>query len=88
MWRGYRANHSLLRRLRRAAKVLFAKEPIYGMEWGDPEAAAPLRFIRDRYVLPYVSPAHTGLEIGPGGGAGPAIWLDFASPMWSIIMPN
>jgi ubiquinone/menaquinone biosynthesis C-methylase UbiE len=38
------------------------------MEWGDPETEAPLRWIRDRWVIPYVQPGQTGLEIGPGGG--------------------
>jgi len=41
---------------------------IYGLEWGDPEVAAPLQFVRDRYVLPFVSRDQTALEIGPGGG--------------------
>jgi len=41
---------------------------IYGMEWGDPETVEPLRFIQDRYVLPYVHRDHTAVELGPGGG--------------------
>jgi hypothetical protein len=41
---------------------------IYGLAWGDPETAEPLRFIRDRWVLPYVNHKHTAVEIGPGGG--------------------
>jgi SAM-dependent methyltransferase len=45
-----------------------ATKPIYGLEWGDPDYIEPLKFIRDRYLLPYVDPAHTALEIGPGGG--------------------
>ncbi|HXZ89977.1 MAG TPA: class I SAM-dependent methyltransferase [Candidatus Dormibacteraeota bacterium] len=28
----------------------------------------PLRFVRDRYILPYVNPNHNAIEIGPGGG--------------------
>jgi SAM-dependent methyltransferase len=41
---------------------------IYGLEWGDPETVAPLKFIRDSYVLPYVNYDRTAVEIGPGGG--------------------
>ena len=41
---------------------------IYGLEWGDPDVWTPLQFIRDRYVLPFVDPAHTALDIGCGGG--------------------
>ncbi len=41
---------------------------IYGLQWGDPDQSEPLRTIRDRFVLPYCDPTHTGLEIGPGGG--------------------
>ena len=45
-----------------------AEAAIYGIQWGDPESIPPLRFIRDRWVIPYVRPDETGLEIGPGGG--------------------
>ena len=38
------------------------------MEWGDPDTVAPLKFIRDRYVLRYVNSDCVALEIGPGGG--------------------
>jgi ubiquinone/menaquinone biosynthesis C-methylase UbiE len=41
---------------------------IYGLQWGDPEASGPLKFIRDRYILPYIDFDHTAVEIGPGGG--------------------
>jgi phospholipid N-methyltransferase len=54
-------------RLRQAARVLFLPD-IYGLQWGDPETVAPLRFVRDRYVLPYVNARHVAVEIGPGGG--------------------
>jgi ubiquinone/menaquinone biosynthesis C-methylase UbiE len=40
----------------------------YGLQWGDPETLPPLRFVKDRWVTPYVHPDETGLEIGPGGG--------------------
>jgi hypothetical protein len=42
--------------------------PLYGLEWGDPELVEPLRFIKERYVLPYVNAQHDAVEIGPGGG--------------------
>jgi SAM-dependent methyltransferase len=41
---------------------------LYGLEWGDPDVVEPLRFIRDRYLLPYVSARHRAVEVGPGGG--------------------
>ena len=44
------------------------RSPLYGMQWGDPELVPPLKFIKERYVLPYVSPDHAAVEIGPGGG--------------------
>jgi SAM-dependent methyltransferase len=55
-------------RLRAAAKTLFGPSPIYGMEWGDPEAWPPLRYMRDHFLKPYVDPGATIVEIGPGGG--------------------
>jgi Methyltransferase domain len=42
--------------------------PLYGLEWGDPDVVEPLRFIKERYVLPYVNAQHDALEIGPRGG--------------------
>ncbi len=42
--------------------------PLYGLEWGDPEIVAPLQFIKERYVVPFVDPQHRAVEIGPGGG--------------------
>lgn len=43
-------------------------KPIYGLEWGDPEAVPPLKFVKEQYVLPHVNREHVALEIGPGGG--------------------
>jgi Methyltransferase domain len=40
----------------------------YGLQWGDPNTASHLKFIRDRYILPYVNFDHVAMEIGPGGG--------------------
>jgi ubiquinone/menaquinone biosynthesis C-methylase UbiE len=45
-----------------------ARDGIYGLEWGDPQALPALRWVRDHYLLPYVNPDHTAIEIGPGGG--------------------
>ena len=58
----------LLPRLLRAIKKELTSVDIYGLEWGDPEVLDPLKFIRDRYVLPYVNGNQYALEIGPGGG--------------------
>jgi|SRR5215469_5819687 len=67
MWREYQARESLLGRVRRAVREVLTPR-IYGLEWGDPEVAAPLQFVRDRFVSPFVNPRQTALEIGPGGG--------------------
>ncbi|MEX0833069.1 MAG: class I SAM-dependent methyltransferase [Actinomycetota bacterium] len=58
----------LPRRLYRAIKKELAGPPIYGMEWGDPDQVLPLKFVRDKYVLPYILGDSTIVEIGPGGG--------------------
>jgi ubiquinone/menaquinone biosynthesis C-methylase UbiE len=64
----YKRRNLLPARLYHAIKrELFSKE-IYGMKWGDPDKVAPLKFIKDRYVLPYIDPTHNAIEIGPGGG--------------------
>ena len=60
-------NRLPLRLLKAIKEGIFSKN-IYGFEWGDPDVIAPLRFIRDRYVLPYVNAEHNAVEIGPGGG--------------------
>ena len=54
--------------LRRAAGLLWRNEELYGMKWGDPDILPPLRHIRDEFLLPYISPEKTVVEIGPGGG--------------------
>jgi len=68
MLESFRRRNSALSRLVRAVKAALWSKDIYGLQWGDPEVVEPLRFIRDRYILPYVNPQHTALEIGPGGG--------------------
>jgi phospholipid N-methyltransferase len=50
---------------------------IYGLQWGDPEANPPLKFIRDRYILPYINFDHEAVEIGPGGGRWTRYLLSF-----------
>ena len=50
---------------------------IYGLQWGDPEVSGPLKFIRDRYILPYIDFDHTAIEIGPGGGRWTRYLLSF-----------
>jgi hypothetical protein len=57
-----------VRILKTILREVTAKENIYGLHWGDPDVAPPLKFIRDNYLLPYVHPDHSALEIGPGGG--------------------
>lgn len=59
----------------------FAK-PMYGLEWGDPDKITPLTFVRDRYVLPYVHPELTALEIGPGGGR----WTRYLLPFRKLYV--
>ena len=41
---------------------------LYGMHWGDPDSHSQLRVVVERYIKPYVDPAKTCVEIGPGGG--------------------
>jgi hypothetical protein len=58
----------LASRLGIAAKALFGPDPIYGMEWGNPENSPPLGYMRDHFLKPYINPGATIVEIGPGGG--------------------
>jgi ubiquinone/menaquinone biosynthesis C-methylase UbiE len=55
-------------RIKQALKVLFAKTDVYGIEWGEPETNPPLTYVRDHFLLPYVTQDAIALEIGPGGG--------------------
>ena len=41
---------------------------VYGLQWGDPDVWTPLEHVRDHFVLPYVGPDRTALDIGCGGG--------------------
>jgi len=67
----------LLPRIIAAIKRELASPNVYGLQWGGPDIVKPLRFIRDRYVLAYVRPEDTALEIGPGGGRWTRYLLDF-----------
>ena len=67
----------LLPRIIAAIKRELASPNVYGLQWGGPDIVRPLRFIRDRYVLAYVRPEDTALEIGPGGGRWTRYLLDF-----------
>jgi enamine deaminase RidA (YjgF/YER057c/UK114 family) len=73
MLRASQIQNSLPVRLLRA----FAKRDVYGLEWGDPERVEPLKFIRERYLTPYLNPEHTAVEIGPGGGRWTRYMLGF-----------
>lgn len=68
MLEGGKRGRRFAARMRRALRVLFKKDDVYGLEWGDPETSPPLGYVRDHFLLPYVSPNTTLLEIGPGGG--------------------
>ena len=59
---------SIRSRIVRAIKELKAKDDVYGLEWGDPEISPPLGYVRDHFLMPYISSEATILEIGPGGG--------------------
>lgn len=59
---------SLPSRILRAVKREIFSDAIYGLEWGDTEIVEPLRFVKDRYLMPYVNAEHVAVEIGPGGG--------------------
>ena len=67
----------LLIRILKAIKREVADRGIYGLEWGDPEFVEPLRFIRDRYLLPQVNNDHCAVEIGSGGGRWTRYMLGF-----------
>jgi SAM-dependent methyltransferase len=55
-------------RIARAIRREWVTGGIYGIQWGDPDTWTPLQFIREHYVLPFVNPGHTALDIGCGGG--------------------
>ena len=68
MYRGGLRRRSFLGRLKGVWKALLGTNDVYGLEWGDPETLAPLMYVRDHFLKPYVSPNATIVEIGGGGG--------------------
>jgi cyclopropane fatty-acyl-phospholipid synthase-like methyltransferase len=61
----------MLKRAKEAGQI--ERHGIYGSVWGDPqkddtEHNRRVRAVRDRFLLPYVHPDVTCVEIGPGGG--------------------
>ena len=68
MLRAGKRRRRLGTRITKAVGVLLGRHDVYGLEWTDPDVNPPLRYIRERFVTPYVSPDATVLEIGPGGG--------------------
>jgi len=68
MLRKYKLGQSLPLRVLAAIRRELRSRDLYGLHWGDPDTLEPLKFIRDRYVLPYLKPDQNALEIGPGGG--------------------
>lgn len=68
MLRNYHRRNRLSRRVYEAIRGVSGARPIYGLEWGDPETVAPLKFVKDTYLAPHLNREHTAVEIGPGGG--------------------
>jgi SAM-dependent methyltransferase len=82
MLAGYKEKRSLRNRLSGFLKKGLMDRKVYGLSWGDPETAEPLRFLRDRYLLPYVKPEQDALEIGPGGGR----WTRYLLPFHKVYV--
>jgi len=55
-------------RVKRALNAIAGRDYVYGLEWGNPETDPPLRYIRDTFLLPYLTKETVAVEIGPGGG--------------------
>jgi SAM-dependent methyltransferase len=71
---------SLPMRIARAIYQESTRGPaVYGLQWGDPDSFAPLKYIRDRFVLPFVNPNHVAVDIGCGGGRWTRYLLGFKS---------
>lgn len=49
-------------------KKFDANTEVYGLHWGDPENNPPLKYVRDHFLMPYISDSSNVLEIGVGGG--------------------
>jgi phospholipid N-methyltransferase len=68
MLESWKRRSSLPFRILRAVRKEVFSRNIYGLQWGDPEHDAPLKFVKDRFVTPYINGRQVALEIGPGGG--------------------
>ena len=68
MYRTGQKNRRLPARVKQALKILLGRGNVYGLEWGDPDTSPPLAYIKDHFLLPYMTGATTAIEIGPGGG--------------------
>lgn len=68
MFNAGKKKRRLVSRVKKAIKVLLAKNDVYGLEWGDPKASPPLRYVLEHFLSPYISEDTTLVEIGPGGG--------------------
>lgn len=79
MYRAGKKRRTLYARIRQALQVLLARGDVYGLEWGDPETSPPLAYVRDHFLLPYISQETTALEIGPGGGRWKCPLMDILS---------
>jgi hypothetical protein len=68
MHRDGKQRRSFSKRLKQSFKVLLGRGEIYGLHWGDPDESPPLAYVRDHFLMPYINPDVTVVEIGPGGG--------------------
>ena len=68
MFKSGMRQRSLANRIKKAISILTSKNDLYGLEWGDPDSVSPLRYVRNNFLTPYITPDSTVVEIGPGGG--------------------
>ena len=59
------------------------RDGLYGIQWGNPETHAALRTVRDHWLVPYVNPKKTAVEIGPGGGRWTRYMVGFKK-LWAV----
>lgn len=63
-------------------------ERYWGDRWGPPESSPVLQRILERFLLPFVSPARTALEIGSGGGRFTQFLLPFRKVYCADLNPQ
>lgn len=68
MYQNGKNRRSFWKRLKKAYEILIKKDHLYGLEWGDPENVPHLAYVKEHFILPYISKEANVLEIGPGGG--------------------